>query len=87
MDQLSVHTSEQAKKLMKELGFRYIYNAAYSPEYNPYELVFSKVKQKFKALRARKLTGQIQDDHESMVHQAVQCVRKKDVINCIEHVN
>ena len=42
---------------MRELGFRYIYNAAYSPEYNPIELVFSKVKQKFKALRARKLTG------------------------------
>ena len=72
---------------MRELGFRWIYNAAYSPEYNPIELVFSKVKQKFKALRARKLTGQIQDDHASMVHQAVQCVRKKDVTNCIEHVN
>ena len=46
---------------MKELHFRWIYNAAYSPDYNPIESAFSKMKQKFKALRARKFTGLIQD--------------------------
>ena len=72
---------------MRELKFRFIYNAAYSPDYNPIESAFSKMKQKFKALRARKLTGLIQDGHEAMVHQAVQSVRKKDIVNYIEHVN
>ena len=86
MDQLSTHTSEASKKAMKELGFKWIYNVAYSPEYNPIELVFSKIKQKFKALRARKLTGLIQDEHVSMVHQAIKSVRKKDITNCVDHV-
>ena len=52
MDNLAVHSSERAKKYMRELGIRYIYNLTYAPEYNPIELVFSKIKQKFKTLRA-----------------------------------
>ena len=31
MDQLSAHTSDKTKKAMRELGFRWIYNVAYSP--------------------------------------------------------
>ena len=59
MDQLSAHTSDRAKKHMKDLGFRYVYNVSYSPSWNPIELVFSKVKSSFKALRAKKLAGVI----------------------------
>ena len=59
MDNLSSHTSEKAKAEMARLGFRYIYNVPYSPEYNPIEFIFSKVKQKFRSLRARKLAGVI----------------------------
>ena len=44
---------------MRELGYRWIYARSYSPEYNPIELVFSKIKSKFKALRAQKLCGLI----------------------------
>ena len=63
MDQLTTHTSDESKTAMRELGFRYIYNVAYSPDYNPIEFVFSKFKHSFKALRAKKLAGLIQDDH------------------------
>ena len=56
---MSCHTSEQTKKYMRELNFRFIYNVAYSPDYNPIETVFSLVKRKFKALRARKIAGLI----------------------------
>ena len=87
LDNLSAHRSEKAKKHMKELGFRFVYCVAYSPQYNPIELVFSKVKQQFKALRAQKLAGVIQDGHEAMVARAVKTVRKKDVVNCVNHVN
>ena len=86
MDDLSVHTSDKAKKYMKELWFRYIYCPSYSPEYNPIEMVFSKIKQRFKALRAMKLVGLLQDDHDALVHKAVKSVRKKDIVNCIDHV-
>ena len=59
MDQLSAHTSKKSKAAMRQLGFRYIYNVAYSPDYNPIESVFSKIKRAFRALRAQKLTGNI----------------------------
>ena len=86
MDNLAVHSSEKSKRYMRELGIRHIYNLTYAPEYNPIELVFSKIKQKFRALRAQKLTGLIQDGHESLIKKAIRNVRKKDVRNCIEHV-
>ena len=86
MDQLSVHTSDRAKKAMKELGFRWCYNVAYSPEWNPIESVFSLNKRRFRALRAKKLTGLIQDSHEALVHRAVRDVRKQDIVNCVNHV-
>ena len=72
---------------MRDHGFRFIYNVPYTPEYNPIEFVFSMVKRNFRALRARKLTGLIQDCHEALVDQSVRQVKKKDVISCINHVN
>ena len=57
MDNLSAHTSKKTKAEMSRLGFRWIYNISYSPQYNPIELTFSKIKAKFKALRLKKLTG------------------------------
>ena len=67
MDNLAAHKSEKSKTEMAMLGFRCIFNVPYSPEYNPIEFVFSKVKQKFRTLRARKLAGVIQDGHRSMI--------------------
>ena len=61
---------------MRELGFKWIFNVSYSPEYNPIELTFSKVKREFKRLRARKLTGLIQDDHDALIKKAVRSVLK-----------
>ena len=86
MDNLAVHTSEKTKKYMKELGFRWIFNVAYSPEWNPIETVFSLYKRKFRALRARKITGQLQMGHEAMVHRAVGETKKQDIANCVNHV-
>ena len=57
MDNLSAHTSERSKTAMKARGFRYIYNIAYMPQFNPIELAFSQVKRNFKALRAKKFMG------------------------------
>jgi len=86
MDNLSAHKSEKAKTEMARLGFRCIFNVPYSPEYNPIEFVFSKVKQKCRSLWARKLAGVIQDGHRAMITQAIECARKKDIVNCVNHV-
>ena len=48
MDNLKAHKSEESLSELKRLGFRYVFNVCYAPEYNPIELVFSKVKQRFK---------------------------------------
>ena len=80
MDNLSAHTSERAKKAMREQGFHFVYNVPYSPDYNPIELVFSQVKANFKALRAKKFMGLTQDNHESLIAQAVEKLKKKDIV-------
>ena len=87
MDNLSAHTSERAKKAMRDHGFRYIYNVPYSPDYNPIELVFSQIKSYFKALRAKKFIGQLQDCHEAVVVKSVMKVKKGNVVKCVDHVN
>ena len=86
LDNLPAHRSESARMEMAKLGFRAIFNVPYSPEYNPIEFTFSKVKEKFRRLRARKMAGLIQDSQRALVAQAVECVRKKDIVNCVNHV-
>ena len=63
MDNLGSHRADDSKEAMRELGFRWIYNVAYSPEYNPIELTFSQLKKNFRTLRAQKLVGLRQEAH------------------------
>ena len=76
MDNLSSHKNDDAKKAMREMGFRWVWSVPYSPQYNPIELVFSKIKDKFKRLRAQKLVGIRQESHEALVDLALKAVRK-----------
>jgi len=86
MDNLTTHTSQKSKDAMRTLGFKYIYNMAYQPDYNPIEFVFSKMKQKFKCLRAQRMAGIIPDGQEATIHKSIKHVRKQDIVNCIDHV-
>ena len=76
MDNLSCHTSTDTLKTMKDLGYKWVFNCTYSPEYNPIEFTFSKVKREFKRFRAKKMTGLIQEDHEALIRRAVRTVKK-----------
>ena len=87
MDNLSAHTCEDSKKVMRELGFRWVFNVAYSPQWNPIELTFSKFKHNFKLLRAQKMVGVRQESHKVLVEKAWKTIRKQDVVNSIRHVN
>ena len=51
MDNLTVHTSKVIKERMDELGFAYVYNPVYSPEFNGVEEVFSMAKREIKGRR------------------------------------
>ena len=87
MDNLPAHKNETVTKEMQRLGFKWIWNVPYAPEYNPIELDFSKVKQVFKKMRAQKMLGQRQETHEALAAMAMRAVGKQDVVNCIRHVN
>ena len=54
---MRVHKNEDTEKLMKKLGFRYIFNLSYSPDFNPIETIFSKVKLRYLKLRLEKLVA------------------------------
>ena len=86
MDNLSTHTSKKSKKTMQELHFRWIFNVAYAPDYNPIEFLFSKVKQKFRCLRAQMITGVLHSTFEAIIDRAVKTVRKQDIVNSVDHV-
>ena len=51
LDQLGAHKAKIVKEKMVELNIRPIFNVGYSPEFNPIERVFSKVKRRFNAKR------------------------------------
>ena len=44
MDNLSAHRSKKSLACMREHGIRWVFNAVNSPDYNPIEYVFSKLK-------------------------------------------
>ena len=54
--------------------------------YNPIEMVFSTIKRKYKALRAKKVMGLHNSCQEDMIRQSVESVKKKDVFKCVNHV-
>ena len=52
LDNLAVHRSQVVQEKAVELDIEFIFNVPYSPDFNPIEMVFSKLKRKFKYLRA-----------------------------------
>ena len=48
MDNLSVHICKAVKERMDELSIAYVFNAAYSPDFNGIESVFSIFKRQLK---------------------------------------
>jgi transposase len=53
MDNLSVHKVEQVRELIESVGAQLVYLPPYSPELNPIEMLWSKVKQFLRAWAAR----------------------------------
>ena len=51
MDNLAVHKTIDVKTLMTELNIHPIWAPPYSPDYNPIEFIFSKLKSVVKKMR------------------------------------
>ena len=57
LDNLSVHKSAKARTLIEDAGAQVVFLPAYSPDFNPIELAFSKLKQTLRGAAERTLAG------------------------------
>ncbi len=80
MDNLSSHKRQRIRKLIEQAEAELLYLPPYSPDLNPIELVFSKIKQLLRTLAERTqktLWGSMQSVLDS--------VTPSDAINCFQH--
>ena len=76
-DNARIHHSKKVKNYCLENDINMIYNPPYTPEFNPIELIFNKLKIEFKKL-----------DHKNIYNDINKCLNKickEDVINSINH--
>jgi len=85
MDNLSVHRSKQCLDEIERLGFVAIFNTAYSPEHNPIEMIFSKVKNHFKTIKTNAIVNKLKEDTQALIKKSFAFITKQDVSHCIEH--
>jgi transposase len=76
MDNLSPHKSDATLSLIKEAGAQVLFLPAYSPDLNPIEKMWSKVKGRLRTAEAR-----TQDDLLQAIASALESVTPKDAMN------
>ncbi len=74
MDNLSAHKVAGLEELIRAQGARLIYLPPYSPDFNPIELAWSKVKTILRRLKARTFTDLIE-----ALKQALQAITSQDI--------
>lgn len=80
MDNLSSHKRERVRKLIEATGAQLRYLPPYSPDLNPIEQVFSKIKQLL-----RKLARRTQDALWRSMQTVLDAVTHTDATNCFQH--
>lgn len=80
LDNLSSHKSEQARRLIESRGAELLFLPPYSPDLNPIEMVFSKIKQLLRSLACRTKDA-LWDAMQSVLDQ----VTPSDAANCFRH--
>ena len=83
MDQLSVHKAVDAKPYFPKLNIVPIWNVSYSPEFNPIEAVFSKVKAIFNRRRLNYLVRKLPFNTEETIKVAFSAVSKDHCAACV----
>lgn len=78
-DNLSVHHNWYVKDKLEDLEIPCIYNAAYAPQFNPIELVFSKVKQRYKVYKTNEIVNKKRTHTETLIQRAFSEVEQRHV--------
>jgi len=74
MDNLSAHKSETVRRLIEARGARVQFLPPYSPDFNPIELCWSKVKTAMRAAKARTLDALLE-----ALTDALRSVSRRDI--------
>jgi transposase len=80
MDNLSAHKGERVKELIEGRGCQLIYLPSYSPDFNPIEEAFSKIKRLVRKAEARTKEALIE-----AIGSALSAVTFGDAHRCFEH--
>jgi transposase len=80
MDNLSAHKRASIGRLIASAGAELVYLPPYSPDLNPIEMIWSKVKSVLRTLAARTF-----DALEDAIVVALRAVSPSDAANCIRH--
>ena len=80
MDNLSSHKRIRTRRLIEQAGAELVFLPPYSPDYNPIEMVFSKVKQLLRSLACRTRHA-LWQAMQSVLDQ----VTPSDAKNCFKH--
>ncbi len=80
MDNLSVHKVARVREIIEATGARVLYLPPYSPDLNPIEPCWSKIKQKMRALKAR-----VAEALEKATTEALQAVSSNDAEGWFGH--
>ena len=80
MDNLSSHKRQRVRELMQDAGARLVFLPAYSPDLNPIELIFAKVKQLLRSRACR-----TQDALWTAMQSILDRVTPSDAANCFRH--
>jgi transposase len=80
MDNLSAHKPARVRQLIEERGCELIYLPAYSPDFNPIEEAFSKIKGKLRQAGAR-----TKDALVEVLGEALSAVSAQDAQGYFEH--
>ena len=80
MDNLSAHKGERIKELIEQRGCQLIYLPSYSPDFNPIEEAFSKIKRLVRKAEARTREALVE-----AIGWALSAVSSKDARGFFEH--
>lgn len=80
MDNLSSHKRQRIRELIENAGARLVFLPAYSPDLNPIELIFAKVKQLLRSLACR-----TRDALWTAMQSVLDRVTPADAANCYQH--
>ena len=80
MDNLPAHKVKEVSKLIEKAGSKLLYLSPYSPDFNPIENCWSKIKEYLRGIAARS-----REDLEVSLVKALELVTQTDIRNWFTH--